>query len=598
MVPQLETPFFATLEEVSNCSITFNAVSYLPRDHNSYQSLAMSLPHSPQDLPQDKVTSFECNKLRHAMRNRYIMIKDIDAVKHHATQANYKYGNRPRRLRALAVLGQQYSLCRIGENRPATPEHLCKSLENVATRYGVPRKFIEQLFMQGSDVVETSYMEKIRVAAEELATGESLLPANALQVIHAADEVEAYLSTSPIKSVVSVVRGKSEPTSKKRRRTLEENLGVRRLLRVKQPAPPAENELSTFSSLASPSYSRLSQTSGSSGGDEDLQSLVPHPQNDACTSEDVSRGSSSSQTADPSAYVDREYVETALKRLNNLVISASMRFLESLGIRDEGLSARFVDQPGDELEQLCAVCWGPQWRFGQQALREIKCLAMPNALIALVSAFLYIEVLRNGSRWQIKYVDMFDQSGRFRYPTLGLVSTYSSAACRDQHYKLSLGSQKMCEKARHHIRSVQSKAFADQMIDVAGDSEQLGQELYGVLKPHISILVKIAESLQQPEAVETSSWETRLVEDLSTLILKACELKLSLIESSLAHEFFWPECSDTFGQDEMLPKRAARNGQDLIVAFTTFPGIIVDWEDNSGEEVVRLADVVVRDRPQ
>ncbi|KAK4501309.1 hypothetical protein PRZ48_007117 [Zasmidium cellare] len=573
-----------------------------------------SSPHVPSPAMEDVHDAEDQSPMYHAFD---ILIADVDAVKNHYKNADYKYKNNKRIPSSLRLLARQYDLKHKKDSRtmaPLTPLAGDDLLTLFKPEYtAMVSSNFSQFWTTGSKHIPRKFLDKVRGYSKYAQETYGMLPHGfGSDVTWEYSLVEKTLQTCERSDacVLPDFSGSKQPQGPL---TQVGMLGDRA---TSSPDAP----LAVKQSIGADAPSRIANKSKT-----DLvrdATVIPSPRAPKRRRADSQVGAETA-TIDISSTAGSDIQQTATSsREEEFDIDETTKIMGGLS-GDLGNLVRQLFKHFDlqqnlqmvfnskitlaGLQDLYKTCWGDDWR--KVIKQNRKYLLASDVVQSLVSAYLHLHVFQSDASEWIKFAEKMDASpiyalvkealrptfhlsGQFKikefeartnilpgHSTASAISTMllSGDVTQLQHY--------------HNILKHQLPSCMLRREDVLkSTSNALANELFDTLDPLLNQLNEVAVACNPDE--DFSDWRAKLQAPLYQLIERALKIKRNTRPNGeYAFQYVWGEFGTPVNHDSMEAK-APSEGVSVIVLTTLVPGLLCQQKGQQKWSTLQAAEIL------
>jgi hypothetical protein len=308
------------------------------------------------------------------------------------------------------------------------------------------------------------------------------------------------------------------------------------------------------------------------------------PQEDAVVASD-------SQVQQP-IELDTSVLTKELRKLDKDLLQVTEAVLHSIMETPFQYPSSLDPDPPQRLLNLYVRCWGEDWEAVRLRLTRQYLFVMPQVVKALVSAFLYDNILDGEA-------SLLDDLAKLRH-----TASLDGSGETVRHYLQSEQCWSDLKASAHAFRATQDRARlsqneADTQAQFKAEADKITADLWTVIVPHFRGLSEwsrlYGESTGQPEDV----WMEVFKSGMTGIVQETLHHRLRLVGTGCEFTYTWPSVGDVFDpvamrMDNNMPI-LAHHRQSVL--HTVFPGLEVIAPDLSRETLYICSTVKVRQTP-
>ncbi|KAK4570094.1 hypothetical protein LTR86_003064 [Recurvomyces mirabilis] len=610
------------------------------------------LPTSSTATGKQPVSARESggNKYSYVQRATWIVLQDIDKVKHYSADADYKYRSSEHIVGSLRHLIVQYSLHEYptvdGRTHNFDPVRLMRAVAQVTRRVKSTRttegrarskKYPVKLnivWKRGTGGVDDPHLRRLESAAqhrESIDGTPSYDDASTTTMSHYADVVRAmkkhgldvsFVNTDRMQRCDRTKAATIQGTKASKQREDDVGDGIGLYTGSVSPSTTVFDDGSDDEEVVvlggtAPRKRSLQQSKHSEPGtttgarqtsfDVDVDMLQhfdePRPRAPLRTTRAGRRTRSSSaynghdalalhsgtpRSSHRVIHIDLGTIKKDMEQLSTLTTRLVENLFVTLGLENSLPSP--VDWNADErLLELYKRCLGAAWQQTVASIKRDRLAFATDILSCLVSAWIHDQIFSDDAPWQ-----SFLKSALAFAKRLGSAME-TELAILFENYVVPHATHQA--DAFDLVHKLQEESMADMLRSAAFErkvgahTREITRQLTSILDPHMRRLYDVARTMN--EGVREHGWQTQLQSGIEGIVTQAIKLKAKLCYATFSnyhHRFIWPEHKSPL---DAISMRARWDEPDGEVVPACLPGLEAHFPDGTVDCVYR-AQVIAR----
>ncbi|KAF2160708.1 hypothetical protein M409DRAFT_59739 [Zasmidium cellare ATCC 36951] len=531
-----------------------------------------------------------------------ILITDVDAVKEHHKNPDYKYRSADKIKSALHLLARQYNLQYKPDRRTKTPLSPLtgqKLFDLIKNKLSLTEPALAPFWKTGSefDAIPLKTFNEIRQYSNYAQKAYSMIPHGFASVTWRHSEVEKMLLEFELSDASFMhpdSRDHNDSTRYSTPSQQPEDLSTslpgpavlgKRSEGQANPDWEAEDpntEQSKDTTMVPPKPPKRRRTESKSG--ENLQPIDLS----STTGSDVQQTTMSTREDE----FDINEVTNAMKRLSGELGTFVTQLFKHFHLQQD-LAVVFDPKiKSNGLQQLYKACWGDEWRTVVKQNRKL--LSASDVVQSLVSAYLHLHVFQSDDTHCIELAKSMEANAAYTLVKDVLRPTFR---LNDQNVSSALSTMLLNGDIAQfqHYHNILMQQVPLYIINHEDTGKRacitFANELFDTLEPLISQLSRVAEACNPDE--EFADWKTKLEIPAYQLMDQAFQVKRNAAPNSeYVFEYVWRQNGTPVDPDFMEAKAPSAVGVPVVVLTTLVPGLLYQQKGQKNWFTVQPAEIL------